>query len=157
MTFKIIFIRHGEKKYNNNKGIPIYDPPLKDNIVMPEINNIDEIISSPYLRCRQTAVMYGNNITINSDIGEFLGNQSIPITANTVDSETFKYELPPIKETINQLHVRVEKFLNELYEMREHKTILCVTHGIIIASIITLVNKKIWEISIDNGLFTICS
>ena len=65
----LLWIRHGEKKFKNGKGIPGYsqhDPPLKENSDM-KINilghNIflnfgipDKIISSPFLRTRETSL-----------------------------------------------------------------------------------------------------
>ena len=93
----MLYIRHGQKSYSNGKStIYSLDPDLTENGRLQAYNKFKYllnnfgipkiIISSPYLRTRETAeiaktvILEQTNIEIpiiyDSSIGEYLGNQT---------------------------------------------------------------------------------
>jgi len=89
--YRFYLMRHGIKAYENGRGIPAFDPPL---ITEPTVNDnylkvaseilrevgIRQIISSPFLRCRQTAEFVARHLKLFRPIHyslsfrEYLGN-----------------------------------------------------------------------------------
>lgn len=76
MDFNVIFIRHGKTEGNENKRyIGITDEPLSQNgikeIKKRHYPKANRVISSPMLRCRQTAeLIYGNNYEVYDNLRE---------------------------------------------------------------------------------------
>jgi broad specificity phosphatase PhoE len=150
----ITFIRHAEKQWDNNKGPkdkPAHDPGIVENQdslfdhIKDNVGNIDLIICSPYLRCRQTASKILEkigitNIKIDSMFGEFLGWQKF----RDVEEETTRYgNLPSPGETIAQLNSRVDLILKKMNAHSYSSSVvddgdynfqncIIVTHGIIV-------------------------
>ena len=85
----ITFIRHAEKKYNNNKGPPgcyQHDPDIFSfssdmSKKLYKNNQFDIVICSPFLRTRQTVkqILFDLEmdipVIINNEISEYLGFQ----------------------------------------------------------------------------------
>ncbi len=149
----VLWIRHGEKKFCNGKGIPGYynhDPPLK-NDCDPKINIVgysifirygvpDKIICSPFLRTRETAeklqkffrTNYNKSIEISIDtnIGEFLGWIKPPGLKAHVTEETSKHINPilgieKVKDVEKRSKIHVDR-------VDRTENVLIVTHGIVI-------------------------
>lgn len=76
MDFRLIFIRHGKTAGNENKKyIGITNEPLSQNGIKEIKDRLypkaDRVISSPMLRCRQTAeLIYGNNYEVYDNLHE---------------------------------------------------------------------------------------
>jgi broad specificity phosphatase PhoE len=125
----ITFIRHGEKMFANGKGKPRFDPQLKESFRMlgkhyVYYNSPNVVVySSPYKRCRETALIFSDTIKIDCRLGEYLGNWK-PSSVNLqrdFHPETIAYAtcgngLPPPKETFLQMKVRMLSFFREIYE-----------------------------------------
>jgi broad specificity phosphatase PhoE len=158
----LIWIRHAEKLYNNEKGPPNskqHDPGIiLDEETMIHIDTLVEelikkygkpnrIITSPFLRTRQTSklitevlnVKYKIDVNIDTDIkiAEYLGfcNKDGKYNYADLEEETIQYF--PSKVSLNEnlisLHIRVENHINELYNSKENIWIL--THGIVMCKI----------------------
>ena len=123
----MLYVRHSKKSYKNgaSKRFPL-DPPLTDDgwrlaesrfrELVDRYGPPELIISSPYLRTRETAKIAqqavlestGTHVEINYDpaIGEYLGNQTSISLEDGVTPETLA--LNPIPhETLNQYRYRV--------------------------------------------------
>ena len=149
----LLWIRHGEKKFRNGKGLPGYfehDPPLKNNCD-PKINIVghsifvrfgvpDKIICSPFLRTRETAenlqVFFSEhydknvNISIDTNIGEFLGWIKPPGLKAHVSDETLKYVNPILGiEKVKDVEERSKIHVDNI---DKSNNTLIVTHGIVI-------------------------
>jgi broad specificity phosphatase PhoE len=149
----VLWIRHGEKKFRNGKGSPGYykhDPPLKHNCD-PKINIVghsiflrygvpDKIICSPFLRTRETAEKlkdffmsnYNKSIEISIDvnIGEFLGWIKPPGLKAHVSDETLKYVKPILGvEKVKDVEERSKVHIQGI---DKSNNVLIVTHGIVI-------------------------
>lgn len=171
----ITWIRHGEKLYKNGnapEGCYGYDPPLKSS-VYSEFGNLcsviknrygipKKIITSPFLRTRQTAFSIANQflieenikipISVDTDITEFLGWRTPTGGKADVDSTT-KFFIEPVLgvEKIRDVKQRVEKHLANI--SNETEDVLVVTHGIIIQFIHRhLMNKKIAYVKELSGI-----
>ncbi len=137
-----IYFRHSEKEYENGKGVPAHDPHLTKNgqeLVFKTLNDLklkspDMIITSPYIRTRETASLIknyymsnNNNIEIYIDInlGEYLGNQYMEIE---IDDITKKYGIV-MDKNLNDLKKRIEDHYN-YYKKFKNKNIWFITHGI---------------------------
>lgn len=145
-------IRHGIKMWNNGKNKYLsHDPPLDKNYIYKIydirnklLNDFEPncILSSPFLRCRQTAeILSNNNIPIYIDplLREYLGNWK-NIQFNNLDDITYNY-LSNVKivETFDELKSRVEILKQQLKNINN---VWVVTHGIIIN---LLTDKKLNE------------
>jgi broad specificity phosphatase PhoE len=149
----ITWIRHGEKQYKNGKapeGCHGYDPPLKTSVyneferLCNYIKSKDgipkKIITSPFLRTRQTAQSIANEfmettktkipIFVDNDITEFLGWRDPKGEHADVDSVT-RFFIDPILgvEKIDDVKRRVQKHIDSI---SSDSDILVITHGIVI-------------------------
>jgi broad specificity phosphatase PhoE len=145
-------MRHGDKKYNNKSSFPErLDSPLIDDIgvihenlkIFFEKNDLpSQIITSPFLRTRQTALIVKNyikkeydidlEIKISNEIVEYLGNVK-QLEFQDFNKTTLKYYTPYI-ESIKQLNKRISKFKDNLTNNLD-KT-LFVTHGFFIKKLL---------------------
>lgn len=166
MTY-FIFLRHSEKEYKNNRGPegkPRHDPPIKEGfenlIIYKSKKNFlkygypQKIISSPFLRTRQTSEIIKNYITkmgketeyiIDKDVEEYLGFQKPYNGKADLDIETSKYTQPLLGvENFQSLKFRAVKFYEDLLKKRagSEGTILIITHGIFISKLATHLNLK---------------
>lgn len=167
----IILIRHGKKAYRNNKGPlgkPKHDPELKSDLEK-EIGKKslyyfhthgfpDKIISSPFLRTRQTSQIIKRflplniEITIEKEIEEFLGFQKPIGKLADLDSETKKYTQPKLGvEKFNQIQNRILKFYNKLSKDNQ-ENVLVVTHGILINKLANYFQLKVKHINELEGI-----
>ncbi len=163
---QIVWIRHAEKQYANNKGpkgFRQHDSPIKNDtfemerikyITLNLINNYgipDTIIYSPFLRTRQTMEkMYAiirtlsdKDISFQCDIniGEYLGFQKPKGELADVEATTSVY-YPNNKiylgESIEELKTRV---YNHLLNIKEKKgTVWVISHGFVIKNIAETLN-----------------
>ena len=140
-TITIIFIRHGEKQFSNNKG-PLnsyqHDSPIINNEEnLHEIKKTGEklikiygepnyCIISPYLRCRETLkyLLQSNinpSIYVDPNISEYLGNQKPYLINNEksyvplVSKETLKFNPPIIRESFEDMFLRSNIALENIF------------------------------------------
>lgn len=155
----MIYIRHAEKAYKNG-GASEYslDPELtnqgrvtareKFEHLLNTYGIPDKIITSPYLRARETAEiaadvlfqMTGFEIELIYDctLGEYLGNQKHKDITNCLRSETLIHNpIPP--ESWDQYTHRIRKHIKS----RSQSNIWYITHGIVIKTIARLIGEKI--------------
>ena len=170
----ITWIRHGEKEYRNGNAPPGYhgyDPPLK-HAVYDQFHSLclsirdkygipKKIITSPFLRTRQTAISIAEQFTamtnvkmpiyIDNDITEFLGWRTPTGEQADVDSVT-RFFIKPILgvERIQDVKQRVKKHIDNISNETD---VLVVTHGIIIQFIHKYIsNKKITHVKELSGI-----
>jgi len=171
----MLYIRHGEKSYKNGQSNTFpFDPNLTDlgkenaytffNHILTKYNIPDKIISSPYLRARETAKIahdvifekLGINIPIfyDKNIGEYLGNQKNVNLKEGLHPETLKHN-PISNETIQQYRYRIQKHISHA------ENAWYITHGMVIKSIAFCNGHNIdypgplGAIYINNGTVTI--
>ena len=169
MTY-LIFIRHAQKKYRNNKGppnLPRHDPPIINSMEKVIIDKVrkyfdtygkpDKIICSPFLRTRQTANVINSildkkiPIIIEKKTEEFLGFQKPKASNADLDSETLKYTQPKLGlENIYQLEKRAVNFFQEIKDDPEN--IIIVTHGFFITRLAKYLNLHISYIDELEGI-----
>lgn len=146
-----VYIRHADKEYNNGKAdLYIHDPSITENSETHCYLKACELISryglpfvivtSPYLRTRETAVRmaeyiktkYGINIPIKVDIrlSEYLGNRQTEKLDVTDDTNKYK---PPHPENFHEMDSRV-RWHNDIYcKLDEYPEVVWfITHGLII-------------------------
>lgn len=149
----LIFIRHGEKLYYNGRSETLkHDSPLTENgkeeatrfgkELIEKYGNPSYVFSSPYLRCRETAIAMmaasenGNSsfeLYIDRRVSEYLGHhREEPLD---VTEETLRYD-PPHPEHFKELAARVEDAFHA-YEKLESSDgpIWVITHGIVLSLI----------------------
>jgi len=161
-----IWIRHVEKKYNNGRpvdGGKLHDSPIvEDSQTQIEIEKLvkelveiygipDNIITSPFLRTRQTSSMiketvmrmYQRDIKIecSTDVGEFLGFCKNKNEEADLELETKKHYKEPyiIGERIKALYERLVTHIKKIN--RTERNVWIVTHGIIMSKIHTIFNN----------------
>lgn len=158
LKYTFIWIRHGEKQYCNNKGPSgsyQHDPPLlkvkeiieRGKHLMDLYGVPKKCISSPYLRCRQTAnFLLGDEqvgIFIDTNISEFLGYQKrgtypdVEPTTIECSKGSIGGPLPMCGEYRKELNDRIRRHLDILDKGNnpcnlEPGVYWIVTHGIII-------------------------
>lgn len=168
----IILIRHGEKEYNNNKGPPgkpRHDPGLKSSLTKRGVGqkilsyfsiygNPNKIISSPFLRTRQTSQIIKRflplevEINIDKEVEEFLGFQKPVGELADLDIETKKYTQPKLGvEKLDQIQKRILNFYNKINQGNE-ENILVVTHGILISKLANYFKLDIKHINELEGI-----
>lgn len=145
----MLITRHGTKAYANGKSDTYqFDPPLTltgiDNASTLGLSlldaNIDEILTSPYYRCIQTALaiqrvlkQFGRDISVKIEplLAEYLGNQKVVREADLRLDAWLSY---PGVETIKDLRIRVKKFTQRYPVVTTRK--LIVTHGLVIRQLL---------------------
>lgn len=154
-----IYIRHGDKAYNNghppesSSQKPAYDPPLthkgkkKAALLAEELLKKypvpTRIITSPYLRARQTAIAMASvvvkkyspcsiTISYDRDLSEYLGNHrnaNLDVTSTTAKCH------PPHPESFKKFRERVERHYTNWIDS-PNEVVWIITHGIVIREII---------------------
>lgn len=155
MTY--IFIRHDEKEYANGNGVPALDSPLiqdeMDYFKEIHLDNVDKVITSPFLRCRQTADKYciGVPHEINLGFSEYLGHwcnfgpqDFDPVTWEYI--KDFKFE-----RSVNSLRSRINKSLKALPPLNPSEKVVIVTHGLCLDLIYQMLSTKTNEIFLFNS------
>lgn len=153
-----IFIRHAKKQYSNGKSnIYSHDPPLLKTsyqeaeatfIKLLELYGVPKcVISSPFLRAKQTATVAWNvikktcNIEIpcylDNRVGEFL--QTPSIDGHKLRNETLNNN-PFYNENVCSLRSRVKYFLQE----SNIDNSWIITHGMVIRTVSNLMNRDIY-------------
>ena len=137
-----IYIRHSYQAYNNTTPHKMqFDPPLSEDgkfyaeqkakDLIEEYGIPDRIISSPYLRTRQTAEIiakeagYTSEIEIETELSCYIHPGYKNVLKN-IRPETKFYE-PAYNETHDQLHERIEEYYNTLEPTNE--LIFIITHS----------------------------
>jgi len=176
----IPFIRHGQKLWNNGrkpnwmKGYS-HDPPLnmvcKKDIQTTSLQIVaehipTEIISSPFLRCRQTAILIHESLNgrgikvpviVDSDLGEYLGNWKIGTSGHSrqidpivdISPETLAYIHEQDRvETMPQFEERMSRILTKNWAQ---KSVWVVTHGLVISTLNKLSKSNLIEIPSEAG------
>lgn len=156
-----IYVRHGNKEYmNGDADIYKHDPGIteygmkKCKIVAKKLienwGYPSRIISSPYRRCRETAMVLNSclekpfeEIFIDVDLSEYLGNhKNVPID---VTQETKIYR-PPHPETFEDMIQRVKKH-NDRARRRANEldngVIWYITHGLIIKQLAHMIGIRL--------------
>lgn len=165
-----MLVRHGEKDYKNNKGPPgkpRHDPELKcsERIIAKKILTYfynhgfpDKIISSPFLRTRQTSKIIKKflplniEIIIDKEVEEFLGFQKPIGKLADLDKETAKYTQPKLGiEKYNEIQNRILKFYTKI-KKNNQENILVITHGILINKLANYFNLKVNHINELEGI-----
>jgi broad specificity phosphatase PhoE len=167
-----IWIRHGEKKYDNGKGKAgnyQHDSPLKEDINESIYNKVEllyrlygfpsRIICSPFLRTRQTKDIMltklkeidrkcTENIKIQYDtyISEFLGFQKPVGEIADIEPDTachFKSKVL-LGEPLKNLNYRVKTHIRELNLLfpSDYKVTWIITHGIVLSNVYHNLSKK---------------
>jgi broad specificity phosphatase PhoE len=168
----MIIIRHAQKKHVNNSTCKFrLDSPITDSGALNAAEKCLELLStediptkiycSPFLRTRQTAIIFQKvimeiygvyvELVIDINIGEFLGNQK-NITKSDLTIDTLKYN-PFLYETKNHFTHRLRTFMkyadNDSWYITHGLTLktLAYLQGIIVAyptelSHVTLNNNK---------------
>ena len=153
----MLYIRHGQKAYRNGGSEKFYfDPPLTEQGRTEAIKRFadllfyqgvpERIISSPYLRARETAQiahdvilrLTGLSISVTYDplLGEYLGNQRKMDLCDGVRPETLELQpIPP--EKWKEYSFRIKKHLLYAKEYTWY-----ITHGVVIQSIAHLKAHK---------------
>lgn len=153
----MLYIRHGQKAYSNGKAEKFcFDPPLTEQGKAASVSRFSDllltqvlpqrIISSPYLRARETAQiahdvilqLTGISIPVSYDplLGEYLGNQKKKELYSQVRPETL--ELNPIPpEQWHEYSMRIRRHLDNALESTWY-----ITHGVVIQSIAHFVADK---------------
>ena len=168
----VIWIRHGEKIYPNGaapQGSHNHDPPIKDNVKC-KIEKICEkirsrfgvptkIISSPFLRTRETALLIKDffnsekeiNIVIDNNISEYLGWSRPKGQRADVSEETNQFITPTLgTEKLKDVEQRSREHVQ--YVNKTGITVV-VTHGIVIGYIYQyLTGKKMNRINELRGI-----
>jgi broad specificity phosphatase PhoE len=155
-----VWIRHAEKKYKNGKGgiwdkqhdpgiiedeSPVYDVVRK---IADEYGVPDKILTSPFLRTRQTSNIikkillqkYDKNveICICNNVREYLGFCKSKDGYADLDYQTEKHIGGPVKlkETMLNLTLRLESHINTL--KKTETNVWVITHGILMSKIYEL-------------------
>lgn len=178
---KIVILRHASKLYDNGKSSTNrFDPAIKDTEkercsqilkrYFIEYSDIKptRIISSPFLRCRQTAGIIADSIKdkfgesiqveIDSNLSEFLGFQK-DISPGDFHFETYKHSPYGIeegkKENLNMFQNRVTRFMSDITEENKDKqqeVLWIITHGIFINTFLSTVDIPSERIKYFKGI-----
>lgn len=166
----MLYIRHADKLYKNSKSseFPL-DPGItvdgknkakeRFKVLLSKYGIPERIISSPYLRARQTAqiaqnVIYESTeqlipIFYDSNIGEYLGHQK---------NINLKLGLRPETLNLNPIpHESWRQYKNRIYKYSKSLKLLnnewFISHGLIIQSIAYFNNYKIKYPSELEGIY----
>lgn len=170
---KLYLVRHGETDYNlkgiiQNDDVELNDTGINQASTLKEkLNDIDYdiIISSPYTRARQTAIIINiknkpiiyNDMLIERDMGEL---KEKGMSYNSYNREFYwDYELNLSDrgiESIQNVFKRVEEFIDYIKKNYNNKTIVVVSHSAIIRAIYHVINNtdrtsNLREFNIDNA------
>ena len=168
---RAIYIRHADKDFKNgNSNLFKHDPGITEtgvyhakNIAQRLIEEYGEpvkIISSPYRRTRETALIMNSmcknpfeDIQIDCSLSEYLGNHNnVPLDV-TISTEIHR---PPHPESFEAMRMRVKNHVDKIRKISEKKrekgekgeiekreeVVWFITHGIIIKQIGNLFNIK---------------
>lgn len=130
--YTLIFIRHGEKEYNNLKGpasLPLCDPELKNNSktsIIKKSENLrriygdpSAIFTSPYVRTRQTSELLSmgkTEVIPLQSMSEYLGYlDHLEIKYDFLDKTTLSFgKIPGIYEKYKSFKKRVKNLTKGL-------------------------------------------
>ena len=141
-----ILIRHDPKEYANNKGLPKFDPAIIENVNEINVNDLiltefkpDIIITSPFLRCRQTCTRYYENITpiIDPLFSEYLGNWK-DHNVEHFDEKTWEY----IHDFSFESNIVDFRKRLSMLKLDKTKNILIVTHGFALTILNSILKSK---------------
>ena len=153
-----IYIRHADKAYKNMESeIFKHDPGITTLGVDRSINVAkrlieeygppDKIVSSPFRRARETAMIMNtvlNNpleeIVIDNNLSEYLGNHNnVPLDVTTAT----QIHNPPHPETFDEMKKRVKRHVEKIRKKSHQKeTVWFITHGLILKQVASSINLK---------------
>jgi broad specificity phosphatase PhoE len=152
---KIVLIRHAEKLHEST--LQYYDSPIRksewyrgetllQNYIMKHDIQPTKIISSPYLRTRETATILsritGLDIEVENGFSNYIGPRK-SFNNEAFHESTLRYK-PSRPETKSEFHKRIREALTSLIEeSTEDETIWVVTHRFVISSCVTSINPKL--------------
>ena len=123
----VTFIRHAEQYRNGS-----IDPHIKPGVFAVNVT-YDNIISSPYLRCRETAAAVNTAqkpTYIDVRLSEY---QTQPHRNNKLDPSTLQWGPVPVKETWEECAARIDAFYDYVREFSKiYGNTLVVTHGVVV-------------------------
>lgn len=148
----IVYIRHAPKQFKNGQSATYsLDPPLIPGAqlqittlaqrLISSYGTPDVILSSPFLRTRQTAeimsTMCDEKVPIHCDmtVSEYLGNHA---TRKLDVHPTTKQFNPPHPENFTDFRKRIKLHFTKLFTIdlpQNHPVIWVITHGIVIQQI----------------------
>lgn len=152
-----VWLRHGEKSHDNGKATDItgysHDPELTDTgcqqihhqtiYLLERFAPPEQITCSPFLRCRQSALVMQNAIAsitgvvvpIVTDrwIGEYLGNHPHLQLEGAVSPQTLESE-PLVRETLISFK---KKRIPNIVRHNPYQNHWYVTHGIVVDHLIS--------------------
>jgi broad specificity phosphatase PhoE len=152
----VLYIRHGEKEYDNGKGVPLHDPGITDK-GKEEIKKVVKkyliisfptlIEASPMKRTRETALILQREIhqqtgifvpiVIKTILSEFLGFRKSKGEILDVHEDTLLYGVMPLEETRKQFEKRCNR-VYEMYNKSNDAHIWVITHGLMMYNIANL-------------------
>ena len=159
---RLVYLRHAEKEYNNGDAeLWKHDPGItssgveKTKMVTKHLLESwgppDKIISSPYRRTRETAIIMNSvleepvEIKIDTGLSEYLGNhRGVPMD---VTPETKVWQ-PPHPESFTDMKKRVKAHFRKVSNYTKNnkgeiKTIWFVTHGLILKQISEIIGLRL--------------
>lgn len=152
---KIVLLRHAAKLHESTQQY--YDSPIRksewyrgetllQNYIVEHNIQPTKIISSPYLRTRETAAILsritGLDIEVENGFSNYIG-PSKDYNKDSFHESTLKYK-PCQPETRDQFHRRVrENFKTLISESTGDEIIWVITHRFIISSCVTSINPKL--------------
>ncbi len=160
MLMKLLLVRHGETDYNAKKlwigatDIPLNNAGREQARLLAqrmEKEKIDVIFSSPLKRAKETAEIisarYGKAVVFSDKLRErnFGVYEGTPLgkMREAVENSGLLFHLfrPEAGESDYDVHERVVPFLEKI--MREHagKTVLIVSHGVVIMEMLFYLTK----------------
>ncbi|CAH6418602.1 Hypothetical protein POVN_LOCUS321 [uncultured virus] len=178
----VIWIRHGQKAYDNGKGPadqPAHDPPIAEGHTDEIVERGKELIRlygapsicivSPYRRTRETATYLLSSMEekkrpaqrVDVNIAEYLGNQQLylgadglPSNAPLVERETALYKgLPPVAEPFAHMQNRSAVHLDMILEDPTATGVIwIVSHGLLISTIARLCHRGKYQLWKGSGL-----
>jgi broad specificity phosphatase PhoE len=137
----LIVVRHGRTEANAGRRLlGRLDLPLDDlgtaqaAALVAAVGPVDQVVSSPLLRTRQTAAGFDAPVSIDErlvelDYGEYDGLPLDEVPASMWSGmRGDPGYAPPGGESLTALHTRVEEALDELSDLARQETVVLVTH-----------------------------
>lgn len=182
MSIDIYFVRHGETDYNRQgliqgrTNIPLNETGLKQaeetaRYFRKRGITFDEVYSSPLIRARMTAAIisgwepehiHADDRVIELAFGEAecMDFHTVPEGIRNLFDNPPAYEVPEGGESIDELRVRCQCFLDELAELPDKepgvKTVLVATHGAALRGLLSCIENTSREQFWKKGLWNCC-
>lgn len=152
-----VYIRHADKAYKNMEAeIFKHDPGITQigverarNVglqLLKEYGHPTRIVSSPYRRARETAIIMNmilpnplEDIEVDPNLSEYLGNHNnVPLDVTTATM----IHKPPHPETFEDMKKRVKKHVEKIRKDKSGGIVWFITHGLIIKQVGSSIGLK---------------